>query len=89
MIFQIFLRALKMLPKTLLIENNFKLQIDKDMYSKVLGYIKAGKEGGAKCVAGGDKVGDKGYYIKPTVFADVTDNMKIAREEASPFSFCS
>lgn len=51
------------------------------MYSKVLGYIEAGKEGGARCVAGGDKVGDKGYYIKPTVFADVTDNMKIAREE--------
>lgn len=56
-------------------------QIDKDMYSRVLGYIQAGKEGGARCVAGGDKVGDKGYYIKPTVFADVTDNMKIAREE--------
>ncbi|KAH9628706.1 hypothetical protein HF086_003660 [Spodoptera exigua] len=56
-------------------------QIDQDMYTKVLSYITAGKEGGAKCVAGGDKLGDKGYYIKPTVFADVTDNMKIAREE--------
>ncbi|KAJ8721377.1 hypothetical protein PYW07_002152 [Mythimna separata] len=56
-------------------------QIDKDMYDRVLGYIQAGKEAGAKCVAGGDKMGDKGYYIKPTVFADVTDNMKIAREE--------
>lgn len=53
------------------------------MYTKVLSYITAGKEGGAKCVAGGDKVGDKGFYIKPTVFADVTDNMKIAREEVS------
>ncbi|XP_047019085.1 aldehyde dehydrogenase X, mitochondrial [Helicoverpa armigera] len=56
-------------------------QIDQEMYSRVLGYISAGKEAGAKCVAGGDKMGDKGYYIKPTVFADVTDNMKIAREE--------
>ncbi|XP_026732426.1 aldehyde dehydrogenase X, mitochondrial-like isoform X2 [Trichoplusia ni] len=56
-------------------------QIDKEMYCRVLEYITAGKEGGAKCVAGGDKVDSKGYYIKPTVFADVTDNMKIAREE--------
>ncbi|CAB3223257.1 unnamed protein product [Arctia plantaginis] len=56
-------------------------QIDKEMYDKVLGYIAAGKEGGAKCMAGGDKIGGKGYYVMPTVFADVTDNMKIAREE--------
>ncbi|XP_052739396.1 aldehyde dehydrogenase X, mitochondrial [Bicyclus anynana] len=56
-------------------------QIDQDMYSKVLGYIEAGKAGGAKCVVGGDKLGDKGYYIKPTVFADVKDDMKIAKEE--------
>ncbi|XP_063376949.1 aldehyde dehydrogenase X, mitochondrial-like [Cydia fagiglandana] len=56
-------------------------QIDKEMYTKVLGFIEAGKKGGAKCVAGGDKLGGKGYYIQPTVFADVKDDMKIAREE--------
>ncbi|XP_050665136.1 aldehyde dehydrogenase X, mitochondrial-like [Leptidea sinapis] len=56
-------------------------QIDKEMYTKVLDYIKAGKSEGAKCMAGGDKLGDKGFYIKPTVFADVKDDMKIAREE--------
>ncbi|XP_072939205.1 aldehyde dehydrogenase X, mitochondrial-like isoform X2 [Epargyreus clarus] len=56
-------------------------QIDSEMFNKVLGYIKAGKAEGARCVTGGDKIGDKGYYIQPTVFADVTDNMKIAREE--------
>ncbi|XP_028167626.1 aldehyde dehydrogenase X, mitochondrial-like [Ostrinia furnacalis] len=56
-------------------------QIDKEMYDKVLGYIEAGKKGGARCVAGGGKVGDKGFYVKPTVFADVQDDMKIAREE--------
>ncbi|KAL0831458.1 hypothetical protein ABMA28_002259 [Loxostege sticticalis] len=56
-------------------------QIDKEMYEKVLGYIEAGKKAGARCIAGGGKVGDKGYYIKPTVFADVKDDMKIAREE--------
>lgn len=63
------------------------LQIDQEMYGKVLSYIKAGKEGGARCVAGGDKVGDKGYYVQPTVFADVKDDMKIAREEVCSVYF--
>ncbi|XP_013178893.1 PREDICTED: aldehyde dehydrogenase X, mitochondrial-like [Papilio xuthus] len=56
-------------------------QIDKEMYTKVLDYIKAGKESGARCVAGGDRAADIGYYVQPTVFADVQDDMKIAREE--------
>lgn len=56
-------------------------QIDKEMFDKVLGYIEAGKKDGAKCVAGGDKASNVGYYIKPTVFADVKDDMKISREE--------
>ncbi|CAH2076747.1 unnamed protein product, partial [Iphiclides podalirius] len=56
-------------------------QIDKEMYTKVLEYIDSGKKSGAKCVAGGDKIGEVGYYIQPTVFADVQDSMKIAREE--------
>jgi len=36
---------------------------------------------GAKLVCGGERVGDRGYFIQPTVFADVQDDMKIAREE--------
>lgn len=51
------------------------------MFDKVLGYIEHGKKGGARCVAGGGRVGNKGYFIQPTVFADVKDDMKIAREE--------
>ena len=31
--------------------------------------------------AGGDKWGDKGYFVQPTVFRDVTDDMKICKEE--------
>ncbi len=50
----------------------------------VLGYIRAGKEEGARLVCGGDraKVGNgKGYFIQPTIFAGVQNSMKIAREE--------
>jgi len=56
-------------------------QIDKIQFDKILGYIKSGTDEGAKLVAGGHKIGDKGFYIEPTVFADVKDDMKIAREE--------
>ncbi len=38
-------------------------------------YIKKGSEQGAKLAYGGDRHGDKGYYIQPTVFTDVTDDM--------------
>lgn len=55
--------------------------IDKDMFDKVMSYIDAGKKSGAKCIAGGDRFGNIGYYVQPTVFADVKDDMKIAREE--------
>ena len=47
----------------------------------MLGYIEAGKKEGASLVAGGERVGSKGYFLRPTVFAGVTDKMRIAREE--------
>lgn len=47
----------------------------------VLGYIEKGKAEGARLVAGGEKAFDKGYFVQPTVFADVQDDMTIAREE--------
>lgn len=56
-------------------------QVDDEMFNKVLGYIEAGKAEGAKLEAGGNRVGNVGYFIEPTVFSNVTDNMKIAREE--------
>jgi aldehyde dehydrogenase (NAD+) len=46
-----------------------------------MGYIDAGKKEGAKLLTGGSRVGQKGYFIEPTVFDDVKDEMKIAREE--------
>ncbi|CAK1545857.1 unnamed protein product [Leptosia nina] len=56
-------------------------QVDEDMMHKVLGYIEKGKVEGAKLVAGGKRVGTSGFYIEPTVFADVKDDMTIAKEE--------
>ena len=47
----------------------------------VLEYIEKGKEEGARLVSGGTKAGEKGYFVRPTIFADVEDNMTIAREE--------
>lgn len=48
-----------------------------------MGLIDSGKREGAKLVAGGSRVGDRGYFVAPTVFADVKDDMTIATEEVS------
>jgi aldehyde dehydrogenase (NAD+) len=56
-------------------------QIDDIQFEKVMSYIQSGRQEGAKLVCGGDRVGDRGYFIQPTVFADVQDEMKIAKDE--------
>ncbi|HXE10586.1 MAG TPA: aldehyde dehydrogenase family protein [Bryobacteraceae bacterium] len=56
-------------------------QVDNTQFEKVLGYVESGKREGAKLMCGGERVGDRGYFVAPTVFADVQDNMKIAQEE--------
>jgi len=56
-------------------------QISQEQFDRVMGYIDAGKKEGAKLCVGGSRVGSKGYFIEPTVFDNVTDNMKIAKEE--------
>jgi aldehyde dehydrogenase (NAD+) len=50
-------------------------------FKKVLDYINSGKTEGASVVTGGDRIGNKGYFVKPTVFVNVKDEMKIAKEE--------
>jgi len=56
-------------------------QVDKEQFDKILGYISHGKETGAKLECGGGSIGDKGFFIQPTVFSNVVDDMKIAQEE--------
>lgn len=56
-------------------------QVSKVQFDRVLKYIESGTKQGAKLLTGGQRHGDKGYFIKPTVFADVSDDMTIAKEE--------
>jgi hypothetical protein len=58
-----------------------KFTRDDVQFQKVMSYIDSGKREGAELLAGGNRVGDKGNFIEPTVFAEVKDEMKIAREE--------
>ncbi|KAH6755675.1 aldehyde dehydrogenase 2C4, partial [Perilla frutescens var. hirtella] len=56
-------------------------QVDKKQYEKVLSYIELGKKEGATLLAGGKPLDRKGYYIEPTIFTNVTDDMSIANDE--------
>ncbi|HTS07247.1 MAG TPA: aldehyde dehydrogenase family protein [Candidatus Eisenbacteria bacterium] len=58
--------------------------VSQDQMNTVLDFIAAGKKDGAKIVSGGNRVsvnGGKGFFIEPTIFGDVKNDMKIAREE--------
>lgn len=59
--------------------------VSREHMEKVLGYIDAGKQAGARLVCGGERATDgelaRGNYVLPTVFADCTDDMEIVREE--------
>ncbi|EAW06814.1 aldehyde dehydrogenase family protein [Aspergillus clavatus NRRL 1] len=56
-------------------------QISQLQFDRIMGYIEEGKKAGAQVLTGGIRHGEEGYYIKPTVFADVKEDMKIVQEE--------
>lgn len=56
-------------------------QVSQIQYDRIMGYIEEGKGAGAKVVTGGGRHGSEGYYIQPTIFADVDGDMKIVKEE--------
>jgi len=56
-------------------------QVSQVQFDRIMNYIKEGKEGGATVEVGGNRKGDKGYFIEPTIFSNVTEDMKIVREE--------
>jgi acyl-CoA reductase-like NAD-dependent aldehyde dehydrogenase len=58
--------------------------VSDEQLQKVLGYVEEGFAGGGKAVVGGGRVGgslEKGYFMQPTIFVDVDDDMKLVREE--------
>lgn len=60
---------------------SFGPMISEGQLNIVMNYIEKGKEEGARLVHGGERIKGDGFFLKPTVFADVTDDMTIAREE--------
>lgn len=64
-------------------------QIDHNQMENILRYIELGIKEGAKLLAGGNRHGDRGYFVQPTVFSHVEDHHTIAREEVSLFFFIS
>ncbi|WP_286228649.1 aldehyde dehydrogenase family protein [Neobacillus mesonae] len=51
-----------------------------EQQERVLNYINIGRNEGAECLSGGEKT-EEGYFVKPTIFAGVSEGMRIAREE--------
>ena len=67
--------------------------ISDEQFEKVLGYLQSGADAGAEAIVGGGRIGDRGYFVEPTVLTNTTGDMKVVREEifgpvvcAIPFS---
>src|ERR1700761_5004112 len=59
--------------------------VSEQQLERVAGYLSVGKQEGARAIAGGERLTEgplaKGYFVPPTVFANVNDDMRIAQEE--------
>jgi aldehyde dehydrogenase (NAD+) len=60
--------------------NNHGPQADKVQFNNVTKYIEAGKKE-ANLLVGGERAGDKGYFVKPTIFTDAPEHSQIVKEE--------
>jgi aldehyde dehydrogenase (NAD+) len=56
-------------------------QVSQLQFDRIMGYIESGKAEGATIETGGERHGDKGYFIQPTIFSNVKSDMKIMQEE--------
>ncbi|XP_021912363.1 aldehyde dehydrogenase family 2 member B4, mitochondrial-like, partial [Carica papaya] len=86
-IYDEFVEKAKARAQKIIVGDSFKSgvqqgpQIDAKQFEKTLGYIKLGIDCGATLETGGDRFGNRGYYIQPTVFSNVEDDMSIATDE--------
>ncbi|MDE2040514.1 MAG: aldehyde dehydrogenase family protein [Elusimicrobia bacterium] len=55
--------------------------VSRQQKERVLGYIEGGVKEGARLLAGGEALAGEGYFVKPTVFSEAKDSMRICREE--------
>ncbi|MQQ07807.1 5-carboxymethyl-2-hydroxymuconate semialdehyde dehydrogenase [Epibacterium sp. SM1979] len=55
--------------------------VTEEHFNKVTSYFDIAKEDGATVAAGGEKVGEQGYFVRPTLFTNANNDMRIAREE--------
>ncbi|MCI5096761.1 MAG: 5-carboxymethyl-2-hydroxymuconate semialdehyde dehydrogenase [Rhodobacteraceae bacterium] len=55
--------------------------VTEEHYNKVTSYFDIAREDGATVAAGGEKVGDAGYFVRPTLFTNANNQMRIAQEE--------
>ncbi|VUC27063.1 unnamed protein product [Clonostachys rosea] len=63
-------------------ENTFQgPQISQMQFDRIMGYIQSGKDQGARIEAGGRRIGSKGFFIQPTIFSNVHEDMDIMKEE--------
>jgi aldehyde dehydrogenase (NAD+) len=56
-------------------------QVDQAQFDKIMSYIEKGRSEGAKCIVGGERIGDKGLFVAPTIFTEVNDEMAICQDE--------
>lgn len=56
-------------------------QVSELQFNRIMSYIEEGKKAGATVETGGKRKGDKGWFIEPTIFSNVTEDMKIVQEE--------
>ena len=55
--------------------------VSEEQLNRVCGYLESGKKEGAKAVTGGERLGDRGYFVKPTVLVNTNEKMKVVQEE--------
>jgi phenylacetaldehyde dehydrogenase len=55
--------------------------VSQEQLNRVCNYLDIGASEGAKAVAGGKKIGDKGYFVEPTVLTNTKESMKVVQEE--------
>ena len=66
----------------MVINDYCEFQIDNTQTDKIMELIASGQKEGAKLVAGGNRIGDnKSNFVEPTLFTDVSEDMRIGKEE--------